>query len=251
MKICDAHIHTGQFREEYTGSEDVFDFLDAHNVEYFAASSICTCDGTIERVLPEMEAMNRLAGNRFVPVLWIAPEWIDEGRDELQRLLESEIPWKCLKIHGYYSRWDLVPDRLEKVVKMAHDMQLPLLLHTGGCEMSDAGSYKDLISRHPEVTFILAHCRPGDQALDVMKSCLNCWGDTAFTPPRDVKMLVDAGLSDRLMLGTDYPLHRSFYKGRDMDEVYDNTIAELRATMSDENWQKVARGNFCRLFHIS
>ena len=74
MKIYDAHIHVGQFREDYTTSDEVVDFLTSVGVERFAASSSSSCDGNTLRALPEMVRLVERAGDKVVPVLWLCPE---------------------------------------------------------------------------------------------------------------------------------------------------------------------------------
>lgn len=248
MKIYDAHIHVGQFREDYTTSDEVVDFLTSVGVERFAASSSSSCDGNTLRALPEMVRLVERAGDKVVPVLWFCPEWLEDGT--IYEMLNSGIEWRCVKVHGYFHRWEERPDLLDKAIDLARKWEVPLLFHTGGREESDAGSYMEVIKKNEDVTFVLAHCRPVDQAIAVMKACPNCYGDTAFTPTEDVAEMIKEGLADRIMFGTDYPLHITFYPDNNHQEMYGKIIQDFQQVMSEEDWEKVSYRNFEKVFKI-
>lgn len=251
MIVHDAHIHVGRISSPTVACnspENVHDFLKAVGIQKYAASSISTCEGNSLRALPEMLQLQEIAGDDLVPVLWVCPDWMENG--ELQNMLQSGIQWKCIKVHGYFHQWEAVPGLLDKVVELARSMNVPILFHTGGRDVSDAGSYLDIIKRNADVTFILAHCRPVEQAIEVMKCCPNCYGDTAFTPIEGIEMMIKEGLANRLMFGTDYPLQMVFYPDKDYQAMYREMIDDTRNVMSEDEWELVSHLNFEKVFKI-
>lgn len=242
MMLHDAHVHVGQFRDLYSSSEDVFAFLDAFGVSRMAVSSIGTCEGDPEIPIREVGRIVELGKERITPVLWINPEWVES--DALPRLLNCGIAWKCIKVHGYFCRWEDCPELLQRTIDLSKKMNVPFLFHTGGRPESDAGGYLDVIRRNQDVRFILAHSRPVDQTINVMKACPNAWADTAFTPVEDVAEMIKCEFADRILWGTDYPLHNVFYEGEDIAKHLTNRITEFKRVMSPDEWEVVSHLNF-------
>ena len=263
MILHDSHIHVGQFNEIYNTPSDVLKFLTEVGVGSIAVSSCTICAEDYDKSIQEMTEIVKIGGNRVVPILWTTPCMLTNGG--LQKFFGTDIRWRCIKVHGYLNDWD--SSQIEMAIDIARNLQVPLLFHTGSREESDAGSYLEHIKKNPDVTFILAHSRPIDQTINVMKQCPNAWSDTAFTPTEDVAQLIQNGFADRVMFGTDYPLHLYFYKYRklmnpfdiksrleyffkyrDMHKFYKRIVNEIKSTMNDEEWEKVSHLNFERLF---
>jgi len=246
MILHDAHVHVGQFRELYSSPEDVFAFLDSTGVSRMAVSSIGVCEGDPEVPIREVRRIVELGKERITPVLWLTPEWA--AGNGLPRLLNCGISWRCIKVHGYFSRWEDCPDLLESVVDLARRMRVPFLFHTGGRPESDAGAYLQVTKRNPDVTFILAHSRPADQAIWVMESCPNVMADTAFTPEEDVAEMIRHGLANRILWGTDYPLHNVFYEGEDIVAHLKARVEAFKRIMTPAEWAMVSHENYERVF---
>ena len=246
MMLHDAHVHVGQFRNLYSSPEEVFAFLDAFGVSRMAVSSIGTCEGDPEIPIREVGRIVELGKERITPVLWINPEWVES--DALPRLLNCGIAWKCIKVHGYFSRWEDCPELLQSVVDLARKMNVPFLFHTGGRPESDAGSYLPIAKKNPDVTFILAHSRPVDQAIHVMENCPNVMADTAFTPEEDVAEMISHGLARRILWGTDYPLQNVFYEGEDIVAHFNARVEAFIRMMNHEEWELVSHKNYERVF---
>ena len=158
--MTDHHTHIGQFYDLYTSPSELVRMVDVVGVEQFATSSTTICEGNYRKVLAEMSELVGMAGNRVLPVLWILPQMLSDGG--LQQFLDSGIQWKMLKIHPQLHplSWHCGSRNLQKVIRLAKRLQLPLMIHTG----EFAGCYPFLFERsirnNPSVTFILAHGRP-------------------------------------------------------------------------------------------
>ncbi|MCQ2330471.1 MAG: amidohydrolase family protein [Paludibacteraceae bacterium] len=242
--IYDAHIHIGQFRDLYSTPQCVWNFLRGEGVEKFAVSTSTTCSEDYEKCMAEMQEIVHIGGEQIAPVFWISPSMLHNGWFE--KFINCGIHWRCLKIHGYMHSWS--ENEIEQVITQAQQMNIPILFHTGGRAESDAGSYLTICQRHPEQIFVLAHARPIEQALAVMKAYPNVYADTAFTPIDAVKQLIDEGFASRVLFGTDYPLQRVFYPNDDISAMYQKQIADIQALMTTEQWDLVSHINFEKLY---
>lgn len=241
--LNDSHIHVGQFREIYTSPRELVDFLDCVGVNHFAVSSTTIWEENYGKVLSEMRELLSLTPNRVSPVLWISPAMLENGG--LQLFFESGINWKCIKVHGVHP-WE--EEGLLRCVEVARQLRVPLLFHTGGFEQCDAGVYLPIIKNNPDVIFILAHARPVDQAVMVMQQCSNAWADTAFAPVDTVLQLMNAGMENRVLYGTDTPLQKIYYSTFDWKQIYLSNIANIQKALTNEQWEKIAYVNYNKLF---
>ena len=247
-KIFDTHIHIGQYHSIYTSPEDILSFLDSVGVWKFAVSSTTTCEENYQKVIYEFKKFTSKAEGRAIPVLWVTPQMINSWN--LFSLFDQGIEWKCLKIHPQLApeEWIDCSANLMLIASVASLKHLPLLIHTGemyGCFPKD---YGDIISQREDVTFILAHGRPINETIDMMKKYPNVWVDTAFMPTDNIKKLCDENLSDRVLWGTDYPIPKHYYPDKDMKDYYLTLIQQLKETIKSEDFEKITCKNFKNLF---
>lgn len=249
--MIDSHIHVGQFNGIYTSPRDVLGFMDSTNVEEFAVSSTTTCEMDFSKVIAEMTEIVRIAGNRVMPVLWVLPEIFED--DTIQQFLESGIKWRLLKIHPQISSvgsWSFESRFTKELVSVARMMRLPILIHTGEIYGCYPGQFRDTISANPDIRFILAHGRPLNQTMAILKDCPNAWCDTAFMPTENIVSLYQAGLTDKVLWGTDYPIPKYFYPKQDMNQYYNSILSRLKDSVSAEAYNKITDLNSRRLFSI-
>ena len=128
--IGDAHIHVGQFYDIYTSPKNLVDFLDDVGVERFAVSSTTICEGNYMKVLRELIQLHNLTFDRMSPVLWILPQMLEDGG--VETFLNSGLVWKCLKIHPqlHPTGWKVRGKNMKKLLKLAHLLNIPILIHT-------------------------------------------------------------------------------------------------------------------------
>ena len=247
--ICDAHIHVGQFYDIYTSPNNLVAFLDDVGVDRFAVSSTTICEGNYEKVLKELKQLHNLTFDRMSPVLWILPQMFDDGGVEM--FLNSGLVWKCLKIHPqlHPTGWRARGKNMKKLLLLAKTLDLPVLIHTSDFDCCHAGLYLSLAKNHPEIRFILAHGRPIDETINVMKACGNVYADSAFMPIENVVTLCNAGLTDRVLWGTDYPIPKYYYRGKRMRKYYDSLISSLRDKVSESAFEEITNSNFISIFN--
>lgn len=244
-KLSDAHIHVGQFNDIYTSPQEVVAFMQQAGVEKYAVMSTTIWKEDYKKVLHEMRELVTLVPQSVLPILWLTPQMLLKGK--LDMMLESGIKWYALKVHGNHP-WSL--NGVNECALIAEELSLPLIIHTGDFPHCEAGVYKEIVKSHPNVSFVLAHCRPVDQAIGVMKECPNCYGDTAYTPFPEVAKLIEAGLEDRILFGTDYPMQKIHAPEKDLLTDYNEAIFHVRDVMSYEQWEKVSHVNFEKLYNL-
>ena len=174
----------------------------------------------------------------------IAAQWRKD------KLLNSGIDWKCIKIHPWlnFGGWQEDNDDRETAISIAKQLQVPLLIHTGETEGSYPMCFEGSIKKHPDVTFILAHGRPIDETLDLMKKYPNAWADTAFMPIENIAKLCEENLSERVLWGSDYPIPKYYYPDMDMKAYYLDLIQKLKDSVSKDDFELTTHKNFERLF---
>lgn len=246
--LFDAHIHLGQFYNQYTSPLELRTFLDSVKVDYFAASSTTTCDCNYAKIIDEITELKKLCGDRLFPILWVLPQMLKDGGLDL--FLNSGIHWCCLKIHPqlHPTAWLDESQELQKVASLAGAMQVPLLIHTGEMEGCYPSLYEKAFRDYPNVVFILAHGRPIEETIEMMKKYSNVWTDTAFMPTENIVKLCEKQLTNRVLWGTDYPVPIYYYPDMDMKEYYNNLVKQLNDSVSYCDFEKITNTNFKKLF---
>lgn len=246
-KIYDSHIHFGQFYNQYTSSTELRDFLDSVGVECFAASSTTICEGDYDKVLREIVTLKELCGNKLSPILWIMPQMLKDGG--LFKMMDSGICWRCLKIHPqlHPTAWLGDSHEMKWMASMASVLRLPLLIHTGEKEGCYPKLYEKVIAGFPDVTFILAHGRPINDTIELMKKYPNVWTDTAFMPTENIVRLCTEKLSDRVLWGSDYPIPKYYYPEADIKAYYLDLIKKLKDSVNQDDFEMITQQNFEKL----
>ena len=246
--LIDSHIHVGQFYDLFFSPAELKNFLDSVGVESFAASSTSICEAKYDNVLAEIKGLRQLCGNRYLPVLWILPQMLNDGG--LEHFLNSGIQWRCLKIHPqlHPDAWLNNSIELRQIVSLARVMQMPLLIHTGEKEGCYPVLYEKSFQENPDVTFILAHGRPIEETIEMMKEYPNVWCDTAFMPTENILKLCNENLSGRVLWGSDYPIPKFYYPNIDMKEYYKNKLDSFKNKSTKEQFEQVTYKNAMKLF---
>ncbi len=247
-RLHDAHIHLGQFYNQYTSPTELRTFLDSVGVGCFATSSTTICESDYDKVLHEIKTLQKLCGKRFVPVFWVVPQMIKDGG--LFKMMDSGIRWRYLKIHPqlHPTAWLGDSDEMIWVVSMANVLQMPLLIHTGEINGCFPKQYEKWYFKFPDVTFILAHGRPINDTIELMKKYPNVWTDTAFMPTENIVRLCNEKLSDRVLWGSDYPIPKYYYPEADMKAYYLDLIQKLKDSVSRDDFELITHKNFEKLF---
>lgn len=242
-RICDCHVHYGQFRDDYYDPNDVirwFDDLGLDKVGIMTVGSTMDSDFFLDQ-----QVLNSLPKQRFIPYLWIFPEMVDA--DPTFKMYDN-LDYKVMKIHSYARKeWANMPDKISSVIEVAYKKSVPVMFHTGGWRGSNAIQFYKYCREFPEVTFILAHGKPISQTLMVLKGAKNAYVDSSFMPFENIKQICDEGMSDRILFGTDFPVMKSFWPDVNILNWYKINILEQIQLFGEKTFMVWAHENFYKL----
>lgn len=239
----------GQYYDQYHSPADIVRLANDVGIDYLAVSSTTMCEENYEKVLAEIEELISLLGERILPTMWITPFGL-EGN--IAWFLESDIKWRCLKVHPFLHKndWNPAGSQFAEVIEIARELEIPLLIHTGVDECCRSSKYISLISSNPDITFILAHGQPHEDAVQVLEKCDNAYVDSAFMDVEEMVDFVNSGYSNRLLWGTDMLIPSHFSPNQDMTSYYISKLASFKRLVSDEVFKLVTFKNATSVFMI-
>jgi predicted TIM-barrel fold metal-dependent hydrolase len=87
----------------------------------------------------------------------------------------------------------------------------------------------NFFGEYKKAKIILAHCRPANETIAMMKKYPNVIGDTAFAPKERIDEIRDAGFIERVIFGTDFPITHYFSEesGISMREQYTKDLETI------------------------
>lgn len=230
----DNHVHVGWFKDGYHTPKEIWEFCIASGIEGVAVSSTSTCAELYKDVCRELRELKRLGGSQVHPILWLTPRMMKVSY-ALPYMLHSRIKWQGVKFHfKSHPEWSRNRELLHKGLDVARKLEVPVMFHTGNFECCHAGLFKNVILENSGLTFVLAHGRPIDETIDILKSCSNTYVDTAFMSMTDLKELVTEGLSDRILFGTDAPINKVFYKNICTSDYIMERIKETQMILGND-----------------
>ncbi len=246
--ICDAHVHVGTFGVEDMPPEAsprfVADLLCKSQVSEFIFSSLSAqYNASVKDIEREAAETKKAFGDGAHAFLWLTGRFYDA--DSELKVLNSRI-WEGVKLHEKETPWIKErPNDFDRILSILEERCVPVQIHAGedpGCRPLDILPF---LAKHPHLRVDIAHCRPLDDTIRCLRECPTLFADTSFMPPESYAALVDAGVADRVMFGTDFPTHVQFYEGT-AGELYANDIEGAREYGFSE---AVMSGNFHRFLH--
>lgn len=240
-QLFDSHVHVGHFRDDlYFSPERVVAEMNALAVARFAVSSTSASVHPFETCRTEIERVLELSDGRAIPLLWITPDMLRISRDLSAFFV---LPFKGLKIHGL-NGWEPEGRELRQVFAVAAERRLPVLLHTGMHPCCEAGCYAPLCEEFPSVSVILAHGRPLGAAMEIVRKFPNTFVDTAFMPSRDIAILWGAGMGEKILFGTDFPINTAFYRSSPRAWYR----RQARRVLGLDGFAEASNSNFARIY---
>ena len=124
---------------------------------------------------------------------------------------------KGMKIHPPMQLVRANNPRVKKLLKLCGELGLPCLFHTGASDVAPAFQ-KDLpriayfwepVREMPEVTFIFGHAgiHMYQEAIRLAQQYNNVYLELSGQPASRIREMLDAGLEDRLLFGSDWPFY--------------------------------------------
>jgi len=239
--ICDSHVHIGKWNEgHYFSPQDIVNKMKKIGIQKWAVSSISSIDNKFSEVKAEFKTLLALAPDETIPLLWVTPEMMENSED-LSKY--DDIPFRGLKIHGFANRWNLEGRKIRNLLESARKRNLPVLIHTAWTPESEAGNYYDLCREFNDVKVILAHGRPLEQTIKVMKDNDNVYVDTAYMPEEDIGKITQILGDGRILFGTDFPLDEYYYPQDSIAARYEERVNILVETYGEKAFLTWAQKN--------
>ena len=227
--IIDNHVHVGWFTDGYHSPREVWNSEMAAGIDGMAVSSTSTCAELYKVVVREMRELVRIGGNRIYPILWLTPKMM-KRRYALPYMLNSKVRWRGVKMHwGAHPEWAHNAKLVKRGLDVAKQLKVPVLLHTGNNDNCHAGIFAEMIRNYHNLTFVLAHGRPVDEAIELIEKCPNAFLDTAFMPMCDLQKILNQGLIKKVLFGTDAPINRVYYKDQDTVSFIKSQVDNVRS----------------------
>jgi predicted TIM-barrel fold metal-dependent hydrolase len=215
--MTDNHVHIGQFYENYYEPLDVMRIVFDAGIEGVFFSSTTSAKEAVRygEVENEMESVFVGLGNLVEKVralCWYIPDYAKQGVT-VKAALES-LPYSGIKIHPRANSWDLSDTNMVEIANALFDYadchELPVLIHTGYDDIDRADKFERFFAEYHRAKITLAHCRPLDTAIEMLRRYKNVFCDTAFVPLSDIQRITDAGFAARILTGSDFPVTHYF-----------------------------------------
>ena len=161
-------------------------------------------------VLDAMEYGKKI-GLRVVPLYWVIPEvhFSTIANITIEKAMK-EVPYKGFKIHPRGNHWDLSDKKTfelaESVFSYANEYNLTILIHCGYDDFENPKLFEKFIAKSPNAKVQLAHCKPLEDTLYMLKKYPNTLCDTAFVPEDVQNQIIAAGFGNRIRYGSDFPI---------------------------------------------
>ncbi|NLS78977.1 MAG: amidohydrolase family protein [Chloroflexi bacterium] len=208
--IVDVHVHLGY---DHTFDESF--------EKQYLLGKMAECEGIIQIVQPgtchnladvraqhdAIAALCREFPGRFFGMANPSPHLSDDDyRYEVRRCVR-ELGFVGIKLHPLAHGVQPGSRAARKVWEMANQLEVPLMVHTGGgVPFAAPVALIPMAREFAQVKVVMAHCGHiilAGEAGAAMDACPNIYGDTSWTPGHSLRGWCRA-FGPRLMLGTDH-----------------------------------------------
>jgi predicted TIM-barrel fold metal-dependent hydrolase len=251
--IVDAHVHIGTMdgRSRHFGSaprefsaEDMIALMNRNGVDKVVVNPFGRMlnDRDFEEKNQVIVRAAKKYPNRIIPFTKVNP-WLDDCVQLFDRAVNE---WGCkgLKLHPISDAFQANDDLVYPLIEMAAKFKIPVQIHSHqpGSQPALIG---DLAERFPDVTFIMAHMGMNlyKDAIFVARILKNVVLETSAQPwtHRICRLVADEVGSDRLVWGSDAPLH---HQEIEMMKV-------KMSALNEEEKRKVLGENIARILNLS
>lgn len=221
--MTDRHIHIGQFNEIYFDPLEIFEIIEStsrktHITEvHYSSTSSCRDDVELLKIEEETNYAQQFTSDiiKQKPYLWFVPKYAKENIS-VKSALES-FDYCGIKLHPFAQKWDFEnPNHrkcLENIFEAASEKQnqiFNILIHCGSDSDCRPNRFELFFKNYPEANVILAHSNPVDETIEMLRKYKNVKCDIAYTKSENIKKLMRAGIKNKVLFGTDFPVTHYF-----------------------------------------
>lgn len=269
MKLIDSHVHISRILGFYMPEKMVLEMMEKYNVDYALVSN---CDAAeyghngklIPKVLQKSQAdcfqrtitFARKNPGKIGVLPWIKPTVETADKKLEQMIAENKDIVKGMKMHAFHSRMATDDDRMVPYVELAEAYDLPIMIHTGGCDEASPKRVCNMAKRYPKVKFIMAHMGLGTdnmEAIEMMGEAENLIADTAWVPLNSTVEIIRRYGSKRILFGSDSPIDgvdTYRYNKAGEPSLYIQYFSELENIIGTEAYEDLMYRNAMELFRI-
>lgn len=261
--IIDSHVHIGLLAGRDMRPELLLHSMETYGIDYALVSSGAAIEfDDAGQPFPADRRHDQYAAN--APAVAMAREHPDkigvsvwcmphtEGLDYrfLQLLADGGDVIKGLKFHPYHSRTPMTDPSVQPYLALAEERGLPVSVHTAADEWSSCRFAYEAARAFPAVNFIMVHmglCTDNAEAIALIGSLPNLYGDTTWVPPEAARKLVERFGAHKLLFGTDSPID-----GEDTyaHPFYRTYFGAFKEWVTPEDYDRIMCGNAQRLFGL-
>jgi predicted TIM-barrel fold metal-dependent hydrolase len=175
----------------------------------------CIFYGDVRRSNDTMSRFVDLYPDRFLPVAYVTPRYLDEAMPELERAFDV-LGAKFLKIYPNYLTKPVDDPAYDPIFEWADERGIVIMCHSS--HVADFDIYTiptkfiEVASRYQRVTWVLAHSgnsmRGQIEAVEAAQACPNIVLETctSFGEHGTIEFLVEGAGEDRVVFGSDMAL---------------------------------------------
>ncbi|MEA4883676.1 MAG: amidohydrolase family protein [Clostridia bacterium] len=247
MKVCDSHVHVGEFYDRVNRS--VQHYTPRELVSQMAAAgvdlAIVSHIGAIAEPIEANREMTRIAAEypQLAPLVWVSPDVMSP--DDVLDLLD--LGFKGLKFHPTAGQYRADSPALNPYLDLCLNTRTAALFHSASDEYSAPAFFDAVALAHPCVPIVLAHMNlmgPAGEAIEAAEAHPNLYLDTSWAAPEDILEAISRLGAGRVLWGTDAPLGGASHYAQDRGRP----IIEQRLTQAER--EAVLWGNAERLFRL-
>lgn len=214
-RVIDMHTHMGNqmpLYTPYTDADSMVKTMDDSNVDFIVCNHIEDLFGTGGHK-GIMDAMNRYP-DRFKGY-YCANPILGIDRDEVHSIFQENPGFVGFKVGPDYHRRPLTHEDYAPIMELAHEKHMLMLSHTfsaatSGFSCNDAKEVEGVVSRYPNITFLMGHSIQGqvDWAIEIARKYPNAYlelCDTCRLNGVVEKMVRQVG-AEKVVFGTDAPM---------------------------------------------
>ena len=268
--IIDSHTHIGILPPFYMTTDMLLYSMERYGIDFSLVSNIEAAENDHEGKpvppeyrTPQNELLRRTLSEAkkapdklgVLPWLRIQSEMPDE---EFVRIItENRSLIYGFKLHPFHSVTAPDDPRMEPIYRLAAELELPIVSHTGGREEAMSPHLYNAAKKHPELNFVMVHMDLGTdnrQALDLLGKLPNLYGDTTWVPVSTTLEAIRRCGSKKMLFGTDNPIDGpdTLLHNKTGDRsLYQQYFNELKEQLSPEAYDDLMWKNAQRIFRIS
>ena len=267
--IVDTHTHIGKMLDFDMSAEQILYSMERYEIDFSLVSNIECAENDQEGCLFPAELskpQNAVLQKDLVTIknhsdklgllVWIKIQTEMPNGKFSKMLRENRNVIYGLKLDPFHSRTAPDDDKLEVYYKLAAELKLPVVSHTGGCPEADSQRLYNAAKKHPELDFVMVHMDLGTdnkQALELLGKLPNLYGDTTWVPVSTTLEAIKRYGSEKILFGSDNPIDgKDTYLHNKWGDrsLYQEYFNEFKDQISAADYDNIMYRNAIRLFKI-